>query len=51
MHAPEVCTSCRQICYFLDVSEKVLYLFCFANDPYTLYKPLNASTLERFQNK
>ena len=29
-------TKCRQICYFLDVSEKVLSLIGFGNDPYTL---------------
>ena len=29
-------TKCKQICYFLDVSEKVLSLIGFANDPYTL---------------
>ena len=34
---------CRQICYFLDVSGKVLSLTRFANDPYTLYNRLNAS--------
>ena len=29
-------TLCRQICYLLDVPEKVLSLIRFANDPYTL---------------
>ena len=37
-------TQCKQICHFLDVSEKVLALIRFSNDP------LNASTLARFQN-
>ena len=41
-------TKCRQICYFLDVSEKFLSLTCFSNDLYTLYKWLNASRLVRF---
>ena len=41
-------TWCRQICYFLDVSEKFLSLTCFSNDLYTLYKWLNASRLVRF---
>ena len=40
---------CRQICYFLDVSGKVLPLIRFANDPYTLYNRLNASRCARFR--
>ena len=40
---------CRQICYFLDVSGKVLPLIRFANDPYTLYNRLNASRPARFR--
>ena len=32
---PEDWTQCREICHFLDVSEKVLSLIHFANDPYT----------------
>ena len=39
----------RQICYFLDVSRKVLSLIRFANDPYTLHKWLNGSRLARFR--
>ena len=34
-------TLCRQICYFLDVSGKVLSLIRLANDPYTLSESLN----------
>ena len=36
-------TLCRQICYFLDLSRKVLSLIRFANDPYTLHNWLNGS--------
>ena len=39
----------RQICYFLDISGKVLSLIRFANDPYTLYNRLNISRLGRFR--
>ena len=39
----------RQICYFLDISGKVLSLIRFANDPYTLYNRLNVSILGRFR--
>ena len=40
-------TLCKQICYFFDVSGKVLLLIRFANDPYTLYNWLKASKHEK----
>ena len=51
-----VCTFCmnwrqdlmQTICYFLDVSEKLLSLTCFSNDLDTLYKWLNVRRLVRF---
>ena len=39
---------CRQICYFLDVSGKALWLTRFANDPYTPYNQRNACRLVQF---
>ena len=42
-------TLCRQICYFLYVSGKVLSLIRFANYPYTLYNQLNARRLQPFR--
>ena len=37
----------RKICFFLDISGKVLSLIRFANDPYTLYNRLNVNRVNR----
>ena len=52
MHALKSALHADKFATFWMFPKKFLFfLFCFANDPYTLYKPLNSSTLERFQNK
>ena len=50
MHAPKTVLNVDKFATFWMFPKKVLSLIRFANDPQTLQKPLNASTLARFQN-